>query len=113
MVQRVLEEEVNDVVEKKDLHLSAFDKNLLREFVEIFERFEDATDILQGDQYVSISLAVPCYFGLKKHLEDAKGQADIAKVLSQPYIFLLRRDLEALWFSLSTASPHCLTLSLS
>ena len=33
MVQRVLEVKVNDVVEKKDLHLSAFDKNLQR-FVE-------------------------------------------------------------------------------
>jgi len=33
-------EEVNNVVQKKDLHLSAFDKNLLREFVEIFERLK-------------------------------------------------------------------------
>ena len=31
MIQRVLEEEVNDVDDNKDLHLSAFDKNLLRE----------------------------------------------------------------------------------
>ena len=30
--------------------------------------------------------------------------AGIAKVLSQPYIFLLRRDLEALWFSLNCIS---------
>ncbi len=52
---------MNDAIEKKELHLSAFDKNLLREFVDIFERFEDATDILQGDQYVSISLGIPCY----------------------------------------------------
>ena len=37
MIQRVLEVEVNDVVEKRVLHLSAYDKNRLREFVEVFE----------------------------------------------------------------------------
>ena len=72
MVRRVLQVEVNDAVQKKELHLSVFDKNLLHEFVEIFELFEDATDILQGDEYVSISLAIPCYLGLRNHLEHAK-----------------------------------------
>ena len=61
MARRVLQVEVNDTVEKKELQLTSLDKNLLREFVEIFERFEDATDILQGE-YVSISLAISYSF---------------------------------------------------
>ena len=66
MVRRVIELDVNEVVEKRELHLSSHEKNIIREFVEIFEPFEDATDILQGVKYASICLAIPSYLGLMK-----------------------------------------------
>ena len=36
----------------------------------MLEPFKEATDILQGD-YASISFAIPCYFGLMKHLSSS------------------------------------------
>ena len=53
--------------------MTCHDKLLLQEFVQIFERFEDATDLIQADKYVSISLAVPTIISLDKHLSDFKS----------------------------------------
>ena len=39
-----------------------------KELVEVFEPFEEATDILQGDKYKSISLVLSCFLDLKHHL---------------------------------------------
>ena len=33
----------------KDLHLSLIDKALLQELVQVFEQFEEATKLVQGD----------------------------------------------------------------
>ena len=47
MVRQVLQVVVNDIVKKKELQLTFLKKNILQDFVEFFERFEDATDILR------------------------------------------------------------------
>ena len=68
MVRRLLEIDVEKVVEKQDLLLTSYEKSILRELVDILEPFEDATDLLQGELYNSISLVIPSFLGLKKHL---------------------------------------------
>lgn len=72
MVRRLLEsaEFLEDVVNRHDLTLTSFEKAVLRELVEVLEPFEEATDMVQGDKHVSISLAVPCVLGLRKHLSE-------------------------------------------
>ncbi|XP_018604483.2 zinc finger BED domain-containing protein 4-like isoform X2 [Scleropages formosus] len=71
-VRRMLEsaEFLEDVVDRHDLTLSSFEKAVLRELVEVLEPFEEATDLVQGDKHVSISLALPCVLGLRKHLSE-------------------------------------------
>ena len=69
MVQRAIEVNVNEEVEKKEFHLSSHEKNMLCEFKDIFELLEDATDILQEGKYPSIHLVIPTYIGLMKNLE--------------------------------------------
>nr|XP_023675014.1 zinc finger BED domain-containing protein 4-like isoform X1 [Paramormyrops kingsleyae] len=71
-VRRLLEsaEFLEDVVDRHDLTLTSFEKAVLRELVEVLEPFEEATDMVQGDKHVSISLAVPCVLGLRKHLSE-------------------------------------------
>ncbi|KAL4646243.1 zinc finger BED domain-containing protein 4-like isoform X1 [Arapaima gigas] len=71
-VRRMLEsaEFLEDVVDRHDLILSSFEKAVLRELVEVLEPFEEATDLVQGNKYVSISLALPCVLGLRKHLSE-------------------------------------------
>ena len=68
MVRRLVEIDVDKVVDKREFQLNAYEKVVLRELVEVFEPFEEATDILQGDKYSSISLVIPCFLGLKRHL---------------------------------------------
>jgi len=69
MVRQIVEIDVDKVVEKRELHLTSYEKGVLRELVEVLEPFEEATDILQGDTYNSISLVIPSLLGLKKHLK--------------------------------------------
>uniref|UniRef100_A0A9J8BAG5 HAT C-terminal dimerisation domain-containing protein n=1 Tax=Cyprinus carpio carpio TaxID=630221 RepID=A0A9J8BAG5_CYPCA len=38
--------------------------------VQVLEPFEEASDMVQGDKHVSISLALPCVLGLRKHLAE-------------------------------------------
>ena len=70
MVRRIVEVDVDKVVEKRELSLTSYEKAVLRELVEVLEPFEEATDILQGDKYSSISLVIPSLLGLKRHLND-------------------------------------------
>ena len=50
MVRHLLEvDDINGIVSKKDLHLSLIDKALLQELVQVFEQFEEATELVQGD----------------------------------------------------------------
>ena len=65
MVRRIIEIDVDKVVEKRELYLTSYEKAVLRELVEVLEPFEEATDILQGDKYNSISLVIPSLSGLK------------------------------------------------
>ena len=69
MVRRLLEVDLSEI-ESEGMLLSGHEKAILKEMVEVLEPFEEATDILQGD-YVSISFAIPCYFGLLKHLSSS------------------------------------------
>ena len=62
MVRRLLEINVEKVVEKQDLLLTSYEKSILRELVDILEPFEDATDLLQGELYNSISLVIQIKF---------------------------------------------------
>ena len=70
MVRRIIEVDIDKVVEKRELCLTSDEKAVLRELVEVLEPFEEATDILQGDKYSSISLVIPSLLGLKRHLND-------------------------------------------
>ena len=78
-----MEIDTDKVVDKRELHLNAYEKVVLREFVEVFEPFEEATDILQGDKYNSISLVIPCFLGLKDHLSrlSTRHSSQIIKAL--------------------------------
>ncbi|KAJ8411981.1 hypothetical protein AAFF_G00142480 [Aldrovandia affinis] len=71
-VRRMLEsaEFLEDIVDRHDLTLGSFEKAVLREMVEVLEPFEEATDMVQGDKHVSISLALPCVLGLRKHVTE-------------------------------------------
>ena len=62
MVRRIVEIDVDKVVEKRELYLTSYEKAVLQELVEVLEPFE-ATDILQGDTYNSISLVIPSLLG--------------------------------------------------
>lgn len=61
---------LEDIVDRNDLVLGNLEKELLRELVEVLEPFEEASDMVQGDKHVSISLALPCVLGLRKHLAE-------------------------------------------
>ena len=72
MVRRLLELDIEDVIDKNELKLSVHDKAILKSFVLIFEHFEIATDLLQGEHYASISMAIPSYLGILQHLNRMK-----------------------------------------
>ena len=67
-MQQLVEIDVDKVVDKREFQLNAYEKVVLRDLVEVFEPFEEATDILQGDKCNSISLVIPCFLGIKRHL---------------------------------------------
>ena len=62
-------DDINGIVNKKDLHLSLTDKAVLQELVQVFEQFKEATKLVQGDTYASVCVALPCFIGLQKHIE--------------------------------------------
>lgn len=49
-----------------DLILSAGEGNLCSDFIEVLQIFEKATDLLQGESYPSLNLALVCYVHIKK-----------------------------------------------
>ena len=74
MVRRPLEVDLSEVVMRGNLLLTGHEKAVLKEMVELLDPFEEATDILQGDRFVTISFVIPCYVGLLKHLSSANLQ---------------------------------------
>ena len=82
MVRRILELDTNATVDHQcNLTLTSHDKLLLQEFVQIFEKFEDATDLIQADKYVPISLAVSTIISLHKHLSDVKSSCHYSRII--------------------------------
>ena len=70
MVRSVLEcpaEKLVEAVEKGPI-LSAFDRQILSDFLEVLEPFEEATDLTQGDKVVTASFIIPCIKSLRQHL---------------------------------------------
>ena len=63
-------QDINNVIEKRELALSTSDKVVLRELVAVFDQFEEVTKLVQGEKYASLSLALPCFIGLQKHLDE-------------------------------------------
>jgi hypothetical protein len=66
-------DEILDACELENLKISLSEMQKLKRFVNILEPFEDLTDQLQGEQYVTISLVVPSAFILLDHLECIEG----------------------------------------
>lgn len=66
-----MEVALSEIVMCENLLLTGHEKAILKEMVELLEPFEEATDILQGDRFVTISFAIPRYVGLLKHLSSA------------------------------------------
>ena len=58
MVRRLLEVDLSEVVMRKNRLLTAHDKAVLKEMVELLEPFEESTDILEGDRFVTISFEI-------------------------------------------------------
>ena len=56
-------------LKKNELILSTRDRKVLEEFVSLFELFNEATKLTQGEQYATISLVAPCVLGLLHDLE--------------------------------------------
>jgi hypothetical protein len=56
-------------LKKNDLILSTRDRKVLEEFVSLFELFNEATKLTQGEQYATISIVAPCVLALLHDLE--------------------------------------------
>ena len=108
IVRRAIEVDINEVLDKRELHLSNHEKNILREFVDIFEPFENATDILQGEEYASICLVVPTYVGLMRNLDNFKEKAKHCRGI----ITSLAASLETRLGHVTTESLFCIQHSL-
>ncbi|TRY96253.1 hypothetical protein DNTS_033469 [Danionella cerebrum] len=65
---------LEDIIDRNELVLGNLDKAVLQELVEVLEPFEEASDMVRGDKHVSISLALPCVLGLRKHLAEVITQ---------------------------------------
>lgn len=52
-------------MKRYDLILSDTELVLAQEFVKVLQVFEKATDLMQGDSYPSLNLAVFCYVDIK------------------------------------------------
>ena len=56
MILRLVQVNTEEVVEKPELMFTSHERVVMKELVQILESFEEATDLTQGDQYVSVSL---------------------------------------------------------
>ena len=70
MVRQLLKLDLDGVIENDKL---ICDKVILKSFVSIFEHVEIATDLLQGEDYASISMAIPSYLGIMQHLKGLRS----------------------------------------
>lgn len=100
---------LEDIVDRSDLVLGSLEKAVLRELVEVLEPFEEASDMVSGDKHVSISLALPCVLGLRKHLAEVTAQqcSGIVMGLSQALERRLAGILEdPLYVTATTLDPQ-------
>jgi hypothetical protein len=56
-------------LKKNDLILNSRDRKILEEFVSLFELFNEATVLTQGDSYATVSLVAPAVLGILFDLE--------------------------------------------
>ncbi|XP_028848973.1 zinc finger BED domain-containing protein 4 [Denticeps clupeoides] len=100
---------LEDIVDRHDLTLSSFEKTMLRELTDVLEPFEEATDMVQGDKHVSISLALPCVLGLRKHLSETTARqctgivAGLAQALDRRLAGILE---DPLYVTATTLDPQ-------
>jgi hypothetical protein len=59
-------------LKKNELILNTRDRRVLEEFVSLFELFNEATKLTQGEQYPTISLVAPSILGLLNDLEQSR-----------------------------------------
>ena len=74
--------------------ISAPEKMILKSFVTIFEHFEIATDLLQGEHYASISMAIRSYLRIKQHLETLRGSSQHNLTIINALFKVYKNDLE-------------------
>lgn len=97
--------------------LSSSERALLRELIDILEPFTEAWDMVHGDtqrgtqtdRHVSISLALPCVLGLRKHLSETSTPhcPTLLLGLSQSLDCLLAPILEnPLYITATTLDPQ-------
>ncbi|XP_035993944.1 zinc finger BED domain-containing protein DAYSLEEPER isoform X2 [Fundulus heteroclitus] len=100
-----------------EVALSSSERALLRELIDILEPFTEAWDMVHGDtqrdpqtdRHVSISLALPCVLGLRKHLSETSTPHCPALLLglSQSLERLLAPILEnPLYVTATTLDPQ-------
>ena len=86
-ILRIPEDKLNSL---NTVHLSAYDRNILHDIVEILTPFETATHCIQGDRVVTSSMVVPCVRVLKKTLQSL-SQKFSSWFVTQLYSFLDKR----------------------
>ncbi|CAF3223367.1 unnamed protein product [Rotaria sp. Silwood2] len=64
-------------LKKTDLILNSKDRKILEEFVSLFELFDEATVLTQGESYATISLVAPTVLGLLFDLERELSSATL------------------------------------
>ena len=110
MVRRLMEldgsDDLNAIVQKKELKFTASDKIALRELVDVLEQFQEASKLVQGEKYASISLALPCYVGLQNHLDNVN-----VRVLSS-LVQTLRNSLETRLSSITSEPLYIIATAL-
>ena len=81
MVRSVLEipADIIDTV-PSTVKLGAADRQILDEFIYIMRPFEMATDINQGDNYITASTVVPTILGLRYHLDNLSLKCNVSLV---------------------------------
>lgn len=100
-----------------ELGLGGTERALLREFTDTLEPFTEAWDMVHGDRqadaqtdrHVSISLALPCVLGLRKHLSETSTPhcPSLVVGLSQAVERLLAPILEnPLYITATTLDPQ-------
>ena len=68
MIKSILEVDQNKLNALNTAKLAAYERNTLKDFVEILSPFEEATDIALIENKVSSSLVIPCRRGIRGQL---------------------------------------------